>query len=89
MSERVARAEHEGMTLPSSLLLTDPALRRAPMPLNAPPVGPPRARRIRLLQLREELLGRDAGLDVEAIAERIVRRAQFTRELSRNLGQSV
>ncbi|MDX6699088.1 MAG: hypothetical protein QOE65_2485 [Solirubrobacteraceae bacterium] len=81
MSERRRGVEHERMTLPSSLLRTDPALRRAPMPLDVPPVGPVRARRIRLLRLREELLGRDAEVDVDALAERIVHRVRFTREL--------
>lgn len=70
------------MTLFSHLLATDPSQRRAPMPLDAPPVGPARARRIRLLQLRERLGGPDAAVDVDAVAASIARRAEFTRALA-------
>ena len=73
------------MTRPSQLLDTDPALRRAPMPLNAPPVGPARARRLRLQQLREQLLGPDGQVDVDAVAASIARRAEFTLELRTSL----
>jgi hypothetical protein len=84
MSDRAAGAEDVHMTRPSDLLTGDPALRRAPMPVNAPPVGPARARRIRLLALREQLAG-PLELDVDAVAGAIARRAEFTRALAAEL----
>ena len=85
MSGAASRADHVPMSRPSQLLDTDPALRRAPMPMNLPPVGPARAGRIRLLALREQLLGPDGRVDVDAVAERIAGRAEFTRRLTARL----
>jgi hypothetical protein len=55
------------------------------MPVDPPPVGPAKARQLRLLQLREQLRGPGAEVDVDAVATAIVRRAQFTRELADRL----
>ena len=57
---------------------------RAPMPLHAPPVGPARARRWRLAQLRERMLAGDP-VDIDAVAGALVRRARFDRELAAGL----
>jgi hypothetical protein len=45
------------------------------------PVGPARARQLRLLQIRERLMSGDQ-VDVDAVATAIARRAAFTSELS-------
>jgi hypothetical protein len=57
----------------------------APMPVDAPPVGPAKARQLRLLQLREQLRRPGAQVDVDAVATAIARRAQFTRDLAAQL----
>jgi hypothetical protein len=66
-------------------LLSEMALDgRAPMPLNAPPVGPA-ARRMRMMRLRQELLEPGSQVDVDAVAGAIARRILFTSELRRRL----
>jgi hypothetical protein len=55
------------------------------MPVAVPPVGPARARWLRLFQLREQLLAGACEVDVDAVAARIARRAEFTRDLSASL----
>ncbi len=56
---------------------------RAPMPLDAPPVGSA-ARRMRIMRLRQELEA-GHGVDVDAVAGALSRRAAFTADLSRRL----
>lgn len=58
---------------------------RAPMPLDSPPVGPARARRLRIMRLRQSLLEPGAHVDVDAVAEAITRRATFAGELRQRL----
>ena len=58
---------------------------RAPMPVDAPPVGAARARRLRLMRLRQSLLEPGYEVDVDAVATAITRRVVFTGELSRRL----
>lgn len=70
----------------ASQTLSDRATQgRAPMPVDAPPVGPARARRLRLLQLRESTLGCESHVDADAIASVIARRALFTQRLAARL----
>ena len=65
-------------------LLSDVALDgRAPMPVDSPPVGPARARRLRLMRLRQSLL--ESDVDVDAVAGAIARRAIFAGELRRRM----
>jgi hypothetical protein len=80
---RASRVADDGpMTV--AQLISDMALEgRAPMPVDAPPVGPARARRLRLLRLRETL----TDVDVDAVAEAIARRAVFASELRRQLAE--
>jgi hypothetical protein len=85
MQERRRRADHEDMSISSHIPITDPSLRPAPMPVAVPPVGPARARWLRLFQLREQLLAGACEVDVDAVAARIARRAEFTRDLSASL----
>jgi hypothetical protein len=59
--------------------------RPAPMPVDAPPVGPARARRRRLLELRESARGHGSRLDADAVASAIARRALFTQRLTARL----
>jgi hypothetical protein len=63
------------------LLSEPPAVHLAPMPVDAPPVGQARARRLRLLQLREQSLRSGANVDVDAVASAIVRRLEFTAQV--------
>jgi hypothetical protein len=77
-------ADDERMTV--AQLLTEVALDgRAPMPVDAPPVGPARARRLRLMRLRQSLIEPGAQVDVDAVAGAIARRAIFAGELRRQL----
>jgi len=67
-------------------LISDVALDgRAPMPVDSPPVGPARARRLRLMRLRQSLIEPGARVDVDAVAGAIVRRAIFAGELRRRM----
>ena len=58
------------------------------MPVSTPPVGPARARRMRLMALRESLANAELRVDVDAVAEAITRRAVFNGELRRHLAQN-
>jgi hypothetical protein len=60
---------------------------RAPMPVDSPPVGPARARRLRLMRLRQSLL--ESDVDVDAVAGAIARRATFAGDLRRRLTDDV
>jgi hypothetical protein len=60
---------------------------RAPMPVDSPPVGPARARQLRLMRLRQSLL--DSDVDVDAVAGAIARRAMFAGDLRRRLTEDV
>jgi hypothetical protein len=60
---------------------------RAPMPVDSPPVGPARARRLRLMRLRQSLL--ESDVDVDAVAGAIARRAMFAGDLRRRLTDDV
>jgi hypothetical protein len=84
MSCPLPDADHE-VTMEAVHVLTPHVQRPAPMPVDAPPVGPAKARRLRLHQLREQLRRPEAQVDVDAVATAIVRRAQFTRELAAEL----
>ena len=67
-------------------LLSDVALDgRAPMPMDAPPVGPARARRLRIMRLRQSLI----EVDVDVVAGAIARRALFAGELRQQLTDDV
>ena len=67
-------------------LISDVALDgRAPMPVNSPPVGPARARQLRLMRLRQSLIESGAHVDVDAVAGAIARRAIFAGELRRRM----
>ena len=69
-------------------LLSEVALDgRAPMPMDAPPVGPARARRLRIMRLRQSLL--ESDVDVDAVAGAIARRAMFAGDLRRRLTDDV
>jgi len=81
-------ADHRTMTT-SSHLLSARRHDRAPMPVDAPPVGRARARRLRLVQLRESALRTDAAVDVDAVADAIARRATFTRDLAARLAEEL
>jgi hypothetical protein len=70
------------MTSLSHLLLDIETIAVSPMPVDAPPVGPARARALRLLQLRERLAG---PVDADAVAASIARRALFTQQLTARL----
>ena len=84
MSLRAPGAEDSHMTL--AQLLTEVALDgRAPMPVDTPPVGPARARKLRLMRLRQALIEPGAAVDVDAVAGAIARRAIFAGELRRRL----
>ena len=69
-------------------LITEIALDgRAPMPVDSPPVGPARARRLRIMRLRQSLL--ESDVDVDAVAGAIARRAMFAGDLRRRLTDDV
>ena len=69
-------------------LITEVALDgRAPMPVDSPPVGPARARQLRLMRLRQSLL--ESDVDVDAVAGAIARRAMFAGDLRRRLTDDV
>jgi hypothetical protein len=86
MSVRVPAADDEHMMV--AQLLSDVALEgRAPMPVDTPPVGPARARQLRLMRLRQSLL--ESEVDVDAVAGAIARRAMFAGELRRKLTDDV
>ena len=86
MLSRPRTADYEDMTV--AQLITDIAVEgRAPMPIDAPPVGPARARRLRLLRLRERLLETGPPMDMDAVAQAIARRAIFTGDLCRRLAE--
>ena len=69
-------------------LLSEVALDgRAPMPVDSPPVGPARARRLRIMRLRQSLL--ESDVDVDAVAGAIARRAMFAGDLRRRLTDDV
>jgi hypothetical protein len=79
-----ATADDPRMTV--AQLLSEVALDgRAPMPVDTPPVGPARARRLRLMRLRQSLIEPGAQVDVDAVAGAIARRAVFAGELRRQL----
>jgi hypothetical protein len=69
------------MTSLSHLLLDLDAMPPSPTPGNGLPVGPARARALRLVQLREGI----AEIDADAVAAAIARRAVFTRALAARL----
>jgi len=86
MSSRVPTADDGRMTV--AQLLTEIALDgRAPMPVDSPPVGPARARRLRIMRLRQSLL--ESDVDVDAVAGAIARRAMFAGDLRRRLTDDV
>ena len=69
-------------------LITEVALDgRSPMPVDSPPVGRARARRLRLMRLRQSLL--ESDVDVDAVAGAIARRAMFAGDLRRRLTDDV
>jgi hypothetical protein len=71
-------------------LITEVALDgRSPMPVDSPPVGRARARRLRLMRLRQSLLESGGGIDVDAVAGAIARRAMFAGDLRRRLTDDV
>jgi hypothetical protein len=80
----VPTVDDERMT--TAQLISDVALDgRAPMPVNSPPVGPARARQLRLMRLRQSLIEPGAHVDVDAVAGAIARRAIFAGELRRRM----
>jgi hypothetical protein len=86
MSPPVCAADDGRMTV--AQLISEVALDgRAPMPVDSPPVGPPRARRLRLMRLRQSLL--ESDVDVDAVAGAIARRAMFAGDLRRQLTDDV
>ena len=86
MSALVRSADDGRMTV--AQLLSEVALDgRAPMPVDSPPVGPVRARRLRLMRLRQSLL--ESDVDVDAVAGAIARRAMFAGDLRRRLTDDV
>jgi hypothetical protein len=86
MSPPVRSADDGRMTV--AQLITEVALDgRAPMPVDSPPVGPARARRLRLMRLRQSLL--ESDVDVDAVAGAIARRAMFAGDLRRRLTDDV
>jgi hypothetical protein len=86
MSSRVPTADDGRMTV--AQLITEIALDgRAPMPVDSPPVGPARARRLRIMRLRQSLL--ESDVDVDAVAGAIARRAMFAGDLRRRLTDDV
>ena len=88
MSPPVRRADDGGMTV--AQLLSEVALDgRAPMSVDSPPVGRARARRLRLMRLRQSLLESGGGIDVDAVAGAIARRAMFAGDLRRRLTDDV
>ena len=69
-------------------LITEVALDgRSPMPVDSPPVGRARARRLRIMRLRQSLL--ESDVDVDAVAGAIARRAMFADELRQQLTDDV
>jgi hypothetical protein len=88
MSLCVPRTDDGRMTVPQ--LLVKVALDgHAPMPVDSPPVGPARARPLRLMRLRESLLEPGAPVEADAVAGAIARRAMFAGELRRQLTDDV
>jgi hypothetical protein len=80
----VPTVDDERMT--TAQLISDVALDgRAPMPVNSPPVGPARARQLRLMRLRQSLIEPGAHVAVDAVAGAIARRAIFAGELRRRM----
>ena len=57
--------------------------------VDSPPVGPARARRLRLMRLRQSLLVSGGDIDVDAVAGAIARRAMFAGELRQQLTEDV
>ena len=57
------------------------------MSVDSPPVGPARARQLRLMRLRQSLL--ESDVDVDAVAGAIARRAMFAGDLRRRLTDDV
>jgi hypothetical protein len=88
MSAPGPTADSERMTV--AQLLSQVALDgRAPMPVESPPVGHARARRLRLMRLRQSLIEPGAHVDVDAVATAITRRAVFAGDLRRRLTDDV
>jgi hypothetical protein len=86
MSSPLPTADDGRMTV--AQLITEVALNgRAPMPVDSPPVGPARARRLRIMRLRQSLL--ESDVDVDAVAGAIARRAMFAGDLRRQLTDDV
>ena len=86
MSPLVRSADDGRMTV--AHLLSEVALEgRAPMSVDSPPVGPARARQLRLMRLRQSLL--ESDVDVDAVAGAIARRAVFAGDLRRRLTDDV
>jgi hypothetical protein len=86
MSPLVRSADDGRMTV--AQLLSEVALEgRAPMSVDSPPVGPARARQLRLMRLRQSLL--ESDVDVDAVAGAIARRAMFAGDLRRRLTDDV
>ena len=86
MSSPLPTADDGRMTV--AQLITEVALNgRAPMPVDSPPVGPARARRLRIMRLRQSLL--ESDVDVDAVAGAIARRAMFAGDLRRRLTDDV
>ena len=86
MSSRVPTADDGRMTV--AQLITEVALDgRSPMPVDSPPVGRARARRLRIMRLRQSLL--ESDVDVDAVAGAIARRAMFAGDLRRRLTDDV
>jgi methylaspartate ammonia-lyase len=81
------RVDHQRMTV--AQLISDVAVEgRAPMPIDAPPVGSVHARRRRLAALRESLAQAGPLVDIDAVAQAITRRAMFDGELRRQLAEN-
>ena len=88
MSPLVRSADDGRMTV--AQLLSEVALEgRAPMSVDSPPVGPARARRLRLMRLRQSLLVSGGDVDVDAVAGAIALRAMFAGDLRRRLTDDV